>query len=577
MPAFIEVQYFNSYLLKKLVGKDTGGGYIDSAGTVEGTINANNTAFIGLYPGVGFPGLTINSELNWFVEEGRIRGGFNNVSTDNGVRAYLTEEEPIQQRRSNALIYSGVYNSRTGINNTNVFSTGEAITRALDPINGSIQRTLSEDTNLIVFQENKINRALIDKDTIYTTESGTQTQAGATVIGQFVPYKGEYGISRNPESLAVYSYRKYFTDKDRNAVMRLSNDGLTEISAYGMQDFFRDEFAEIVDEFKPVISTAKLSKKTTGYNNYIECNLDPNQPPLVIGSTVSYNLEGSNNWYSLPTGFVTDIVPLGSRGRVKIYYSSIIPVINTSLGVVNLRIQTITKSRLLGAWDAYSKNYVLSIQDNDTNTSKQPDSYYTLCFDEKINGWVSFYSFKPTIMKSMKNVFYSIQDSSLYQHFSENVQRSNFYGTRTPSNVTFVFNANPSAVKVFKTVSYEGSNGWKVDAFVSDIQQPISRDGNWVNAQDTTKKVYSYLEGSYIDPNSGQRLYAGFNRKENLYVANLVNDSQPMNGEILFGGSISGIKGYIATVTMSTDNTTQVGGPKELFATSTEVVQSNGF
>ena len=34
--------------------------------------------------------------------------------------------------------------------------------------------------------------------------------------------------------------RKYFTDKDRGVVLRLSRDGITEISNYGMLDYFRD-------------------------------------------------------------------------------------------------------------------------------------------------------------------------------------------------------------------------------------------------------------------------------------------------------------------------------------------------
>ena len=66
------------------------------------------------------------------------------------------------------MIYSGIFNSRTGINDTNVFSVGEDITRSVDPANGSIQRLYAEDTNLIIFQENKVSRAPIDKDIIYT-------------------------------------------------------------------------------------------------------------------------------------------------------------------------------------------------------------------------------------------------------------------------------------------------------------------------------------------------------------------------------------------------------------------------
>jgi len=39
-----------------------------------------------------------------------------------------------------------------------------------------------------------------------------------------------------------------------------------------------------------------------------------------------------------------------------------------------------------------------------------------------------------------------------------------------------------------------------------------------------------------------------------------------MPGEVLFGNSISGIKGYFSTVTIQTDATTDISGAKELFA-----------
>ena len=137
----------------------------------------------------------------------------------------------------------GIFNSRTGINDTNVFSIGEDIVKSVNPANGSIQRLYAENTNLTIFQESKISRALIDKDAIYSAEGGGTVTSSNLVIGAIQPYKGNYGISRNPESFAIYGFRKYFTDKDRNAVLRLSNDGLTEISNYGMSDFFRDELS----------------------------------------------------------------------------------------------------------------------------------------------------------------------------------------------------------------------------------------------------------------------------------------------------------------------------------------------
>ena len=103
-----------------------------------------------------------NSALHF--EESRIKGGFNEPFVSIGPKAHIVDENFAGQRRGNALIYSGVYNSRTDINRTNVFSSAEPITRAVDPANGDINRLHAEDTNLNILQENKVSYALIDKD-----------------------------------------------------------------------------------------------------------------------------------------------------------------------------------------------------------------------------------------------------------------------------------------------------------------------------------------------------------------------------------------------------------------------------
>ena len=53
-------------------------------------------------------------------------------------------------------------------------------------------------------------------------------------------------VSEDPFSFAVYGYRKYFTDRKKGCVLRLSTDGITEISSYGMHDFFRDQLSAVV-------------------------------------------------------------------------------------------------------------------------------------------------------------------------------------------------------------------------------------------------------------------------------------------------------------------------------------------
>jgi len=99
--------------------------------------------------------------------------------------------------------------------------------------------------------------------------------------------------------------------------------------------------------------------------------------------------------------------------------------------------------------------------------------------------------------------------------------------------------------------------------------------GTYYPAQDVTNPIPSLKEGEYIDQITQMPKHAGFYLKENKYVANLINASQAFGGEILFGDSISGIKGYYTTVKLSTDDSTQIGGTKELYCVSSKWVVSS--
>ena len=92
--------------------------------------------------------------------------------------------------------------------------------------------------------------------------------------------------------------------------------------------------------------------------------------------------------------------------------------------------------------------------------------------------------------------------------------------------------------------------------------------------QDTTTVVKSYDEGYYTDL-EGYPKRAGFDRKENLYVANLINNSAQRPDGILYGSQMSGIKAYFATVTIQTDSSTDVGGLKEIWSVGSTFVKSS--
>ncbi len=475
MGAIIEVKYFNSFLLKKTYNNATSApGWNGSFGIPTGVAGA--------YPVF----TTVNNTHSWAIEEARIRGGYNNTNIDYGVKAYLVEDEPNSSVRFNSMIYSGIFNSRTGINNTNEFSVGTDITKSTDPINGSIQKLYAEDTALIIFQQDKVSRAPIDKDVIYNAEGGGSLTASNMVIGDIIPFAGEYGISNNPESFAVYGYRKYFTDKNRNAVLRLSKDGITEISNYGMIDYFRDQFG-----------------------------------------TLNTSIYGAG--------------------------------------------------KAIGAYDVYNKQYVLSLQ----QSPKAPDGQVnpspttaTLAFDERVLGWTSFFSYVPDQTLSLQSNYYSFKNGGLFKHYDITQNRNTFYNTAYDSSIKFVFNPSVSLSKVFKTVNYEGGNGWEVSKF------DAARSFELI---DSCKPVLSYNDGAYdsaTPPNIGAAavvqpiFHAGFVKKEGKYFANLVNSSSATAGEVIFGASMTGVKGYYATVTIESDATSRIK-PMELFAVSSDYIESS--
>ena len=179
------------------------------------------------------------------VESNRIRDNFNLPFINNGVKASTTLEfsNYKEEHRKYGLIYSGLYNANSGINNLNQFIAAEKITKDINPTYGSIQKLFTRDTDLITLCEDKVLQILASKDAVFNADGDPQLVATNRVLGQSRPFVGEYGISTNPESFASESYRAYFADKVRGAIIRLSKDGLTPISDHGMKDWFKDNLS----------------------------------------------------------------------------------------------------------------------------------------------------------------------------------------------------------------------------------------------------------------------------------------------------------------------------------------------
>jgi len=226
-------------------GTYTVGQFAGLAAPIDSSGPANVSFFVEIQPNVQ----NNRVGLGWHncyaygngVESNRIRDTFNSVYIDKGPKVSTTLSEGYnEEHRKYGLIYSGLYNSTSGVNNLNQFIQAEKITKDINPTYGSIQKLHTRDTDLITLCEDKVLKILANKDAVFNADGNTNLTATANVLGQTIPFVGEYGISKNPESFASESYRAYFTDQTRGAVLRLSRDGLTPISDAGMRDWFRD-------------------------------------------------------------------------------------------------------------------------------------------------------------------------------------------------------------------------------------------------------------------------------------------------------------------------------------------------
>ena len=314
------------------------------------------------------------------VESNRIRDDFNAPFIDKGTKASTVLEEPYEEeRRATGLIYSGIFNSNSGLNSLNQFIQAEKITKDLNPIYGGIQKLHTRDTNLVTLCEDKCLRILANKDALFNADGNANVTSNNNVLGQAVPFAGEFGISKNPESFASYGYRAYFSDKKRGVVLRLSMDGLTEISNKGMSDYFYDN--------------------------------------LKAATTV------------------------------------------------------------LGSYDIYSDAYTLTLNND------------TVCFKESSDGWPTRKSFIPEYGVSLNSDYYTFNNGMIWTHDNESC--NTFYeGATDKSSVQLIFNDNPSKIKNFKTISYEGDNGWIVPLIQTDQQ-----DGAVTTFLDKENIYYNYIRG----------------------------------------------------------------------------------
>ena len=461
------------------------------------------------------------------VESNRLRDDYNAVTIDKGpkVSTVLAQQYKQEQRKS-GLIYSGIYNSTSGVNNLNQFIQAEKITKDLNPTYGSIQKLFARDTDLITLCEDRIIRVLSNKDAVFNADGNINLTSTNNVLGQATPYAGDYGISTNPESFAVDQYRAYFTDKSRGSVIRLSMDGLTPISDVGMRDWFKDSFKpdNIVllgsyDDNKKVynltLDTTNLGKQReilssgppldsiktyfgvtgNGGNGLVPGSvITKDWAPFDVNNNINFNASSisfidvavndydntdQTAWlqtlktaidagtaYNLAIGI--DETEGYGGGPVGENVYTVVSVSAPALSVTGVLYYRIHLTHDIGTTDLHAHRAYIIYYLKNPLVSKKRDvtSPYTVSFSEDTKGWTSFKSLLQEAGASLNDKFFTFKGAEIYEHHL-NPTRNNFYENQYDSIICAIFNDMPSSVKSFGSLSYEGTQS-KIDVDLTD-------------------------------------------------------------------------------------------------------------
>ena len=437
--------------------------------------------------------------LSWFnayafgngIESNRIRDDYNQTVIRNGVKAStVLAEQYKEERRSTGLIHSGIYNSTSGVNRLNQFIAAEKITKDMNPQYGSIQKLHTRDSNIVVLHEDKIMKVLADKDALYNADGKKNVAISANFLGSDQPFATKYGISTNPESCVTdLQGRLYFSDRTRGAILRLSNDGITNVSNYGMKDWFGDNLGPLTRQI-----LGSFDQKKEEYNVTIKGLYPVGSGASGIGCEC---VNGNDN--------VSQVANSSDTGNFENTTILVTPS-NLNIGDVNV-----------GDRDFYN-------------------SEVTLSFSEKAKGWTSFKSFVPESGVSINNEYYTFKDGEMYKHHKSS-ERNTFYkdllgaDAFTESSVTLLFNDQPSTVKSFSTLNYEGSQARnKANTSDDEYSNLINRDGWYI---------------SYIKTNLQESSYLEFKGKEDKWFTFIKGDTTTLQNLDESEFSVQGIGSYI--------------------------------
>ena len=114
---------------------------------------------------------------------------------------------------------------------------------------------------------------------------------------------------------------------------------------------------------------------------------------------------------------------------------------------------------------------------------------YTITYNDKVQGFPSFFSYEPEQIQGMSNRMYTFKGGNMFVHNPNSSPNNNFYDVQYNSAVSTVINENILDNKIYKTINLEGTHPWDV-ALSSDLQSTGTIDADWFEKLENSFRAF---------------------------------------------------------------------------------------
>jgi len=334
--------------------------------------------------------------------------------------------------------------------------------------------------------------------------------------------------------------------------MRLSKDGLTPVSDYGMKDWFRDNLKlanKLIGSYDDKKDEYNLALKEMGEVTYTTTSevayVYGGQGGTPIFADIGVLSADENTLY-----MGTVLIQVGDEVSINNAYLAFFTLVSgtvvSSITVTNSGLTVILSNPVVSIgtipfpWNLgfdFSREFFTTVEDLNSNP------HATVSFKEDVKGWVSFKSFFPENAISVANEYYTFLNGNLWKHHQEGspqypIDSNTFYGFHTNSSFTVLLNDLPGSVKSFKTINYEGSQS-KVELLESyEVYDAVNPTNIYDTLNDNEYYNLTAEDGWYVESIKTDKQKGSINEfieKEGKwfnYIRGNAITSNPDNGSI---------------------------------------------